>query len=86
MYHLYILKSKNFPRHYIGITENLEGRLAKHNDAGVQSTKPYRPWQMIYIENFGTKKEAREREIFLKKTAKARTALFEQIDNNGPIV
>ncbi|MCK9352321.1 MAG: GIY-YIG nuclease family protein [Candidatus Pacebacteria bacterium] len=73
------MKSINFPRHYIGITENLENRLAKHNGAGVQSTKAYRPWKMAYHEKFSTKTEARKREIYLKKTAGARHELFVKI-------
>ena len=86
MCYLYILKSEEYGRHYIGITENIENRLAKHNGGGVESTKAFRPWKMVYTEKFVTKTEARKREIYLKKHGRERTELFEKIKNNGPIV
>lgn len=86
MYFLYILGSKKFSRHYIGITEDIENRIAKHNSGSVKSTKAFRPWDMLYRERFENKTEARKREIFLKKSASARTKLFAKIANIGPIV
>ena len=82
MFYLYVLQSKN-GRHYIGITADLEKRLIKHNNGGVRSTKSYRPWQVIYREGVIDKISARKREIFLKRTAKAREDLFR---DSGAIV
>lgn len=79
MFYLYILKNRQ-GRHYIGITATIQKRLATHNNGGVKSTKPYRPWLLVYHESFGSKKDARLRELFLKKTAKARKELFEKIE------
>ena len=79
MYYLYVLKSTIAPRHYIGITDNLEKRLAKHNSASVKSTKPYRPWQLAYYEDFTDKTSARKQEIYLKKNFKTREELFKKI-------
>jgi len=79
MYYLYILKSLARNRHYIGITGNLENRLRKHNTGNVISTKPYRPWKLVSSEIFTDKTSARKREIFLKRTAKARKELFDKI-------
>lgn len=81
-WYLYVLASLKSPRHYIGITSDLENRLSKHNQGGVRSTKPYRPWQMVYTEKFANKTDARKREIFLKKTAKARQETFAENENN----
>ena len=84
MYHLYILKSENRDWHYIGITANIENRLAEHNAGAVKSTKGCRPLTLLYRESFSDKTIARKREIFLKRNAKARKELFEKI--NAPIV
>lgn len=82
MYYLYILKSLKYERHYIGITNDVLKRLAKHNSGSVKSTKAYRPWIIFLKEEFLDKTMARKREIFLKKTTKARIELY----TNGPIV
>ncbi len=71
-------------RHYIGITDDVEQRLKTHNAGGVRSTKPYRPWRIGYIENYQTRTEARKREIFLKRTARARNDIFASIDHEAP--
>ena len=43
-FYVYILQSEKDPgRFYIGFTEDLEGRLARHNAGEVPSTAPYRP-------------------------------------------
>ena len=79
MYYLYILKSIAHNWHYIGITANLENRLAEHNSGEVKSTKAYKPLNLIYTETFINKMTARKREIHLKKNAKARKELFKLI-------
>ena len=83
MYYLYILKSSG-GRHYIGISADVKNRVAEHNGGEVKSTKAFRPWEVVHVEKFADKTEARKRELFLKKTARARTELFETID--GAIV
>ena len=80
MFFLYILKSQRSGRHYIGITEDPEQRLAKHNKGDVRSTKAFRPWGLVYREEFLNKSDARRREIFLKKTARARNDIFDTIE------
>ena len=83
MYYLYILENEKIRRHYIGTTENVELRIAKHNKGDVRSTKAYRPWKVAHIEKFTDKTEARKREIFLKKNAKARSELYNEISKNS---
>ena len=80
MHYLYILKSSIREWHYIGIAEDVEARLRKHNGGSVRSTKAYRPLRVVHTEVFHDKTSARKRELFLKKTARARTELFERID------
>ena len=65
MYHVYILKSERNGKHYIGYTEDLETRLLAHNSGKVRSTKAYKPYKLIYKEEYEDKNIARNREIFL---------------------
>jgi putative endonuclease len=65
-YFVYILESINFGRIYIGSTSDLILRIKDHNSGGTKSTKPYRPWMLIYSEVYQTKTEATRREWYLK--------------------
>ena len=66
-------------RHYVGFTNDVDARLQKHNAGDVRSTKAYRPWNLLYTESYNDKTSARKRELFLKKNARARRELFEQL-------
>ncbi len=65
-YYLYILQSLKIKRFYIGVTTDPMQRLKKHNNGSTKSTKPYRPWKIIYLEKFDNKQKAYQREFFLK--------------------
>jgi len=45
---VYILYSETFQRYYIGQTNNLSDRIARHNAGYVSSTEPYRPWKIVF--------------------------------------
>jgi len=66
MFFVYFLKSEKNDDVYIGSTENIERRLALHNAGKVRSTKPCRPWRLLGSEIYATRKEAVQRERFLK--------------------
>ena len=66
MFTVYVLKSKNHNFHYIGHTKNLDKRLKAHNYGKVKSTKAYKPFKVIYTENFDSKSKAFKREMYLK--------------------
>ena len=66
MYYVYVLKSKNNFRFYVGLTANIETRLEQHNKGMTKSTKPYRPWELFFFETLETRLLARKREIYLK--------------------
>ncbi|MEK7087395.1 MAG: GIY-YIG nuclease family protein [Patescibacteria group bacterium] len=68
-YFVYILKSQKTKRFYIGYTTNLEIRLKEHNVGMTRSTKPFRPWKIIYFEKFLDKNKAFKREWHLKHPA-----------------
>ena len=64
---VYILKSSRFNKIYIGFTSNLIQRFYAHNYRSNKGyTKHYRPWKVIHVEFFQDKKEAIQREKFLK--------------------
>ena len=66
MAHLYILKN-NYNKYYIGITEiGVAGRLKRHNNGDVKSTKTNSPWYVIRVENFASMSEARKGEKQIK--------------------
>ena len=69
MIFVYILYSKKHRKFYVGMTENISNRLHSHNSGYVKSTKPYTPWELINIEEFKTRIEARKREKYLKSAA-----------------
>ena len=66
MFFMYVLKSLRDENLYIGLTENVEARLIRHNQGKVPSTKYRRPLQLIYTEECPDRKQARKREKFLK--------------------
>ena len=66
MYYVYVIESTTNGRRYTGSTENIDERLKNHNSGKVRSTKAYRPYKIVYTEEFGTRTEARKKENFLK--------------------
>jgi putative endonuclease len=62
----YILKSELDGTYYYGHTKDLEGRLKKHNDGKVRSTKSKKPWMLHYYEEYDSKSKAYKRELFFK--------------------
>ncbi len=63
---VYVLRSKDYDRFYIGMTSNLEKRLKEHNSGKTKSTKYYKPWNLFFYETFDNRSEARKREKWLK--------------------
>lgn len=55
---LYILKSKVCEKYYIGISQNPERRLEFHNTVEKGFTLRYRPWEIVFIKECESKKEA----------------------------
>ncbi|MBT3174010.1 MAG: GIY-YIG nuclease family protein [Lentimicrobiaceae bacterium] len=66
MYFVYVLKSEIENRLYKGMTNDIDRRVYEHNHGKNKSTKPYRPWKLVYKEEFSTFEEARKRELFFK--------------------
>ncbi|MCX6149750.1 MAG: GIY-YIG nuclease family protein [Ignavibacteriales bacterium] len=66
MYTVYAIKSLVRNYIYVGLTSNLDERLNRHNNGYERTTKPYRPFVIIYKEKCSTRIEARKREIYFK--------------------
>ena len=67
MFTVYVLYSSKNNKIYIGFTSNLEARIKSHNELGTKGwTLRYRPWEIIYTEDFKSKAEAMRREKELK--------------------
>ncbi len=66
MYKVYVLKSLIAKKSYVGITDDIQRRLAQHNSGNRYYTKRYKPWKIVYTENFTDREEARKREKYFK--------------------
>ncbi|OGF99462.1 hypothetical protein A2Y99_00355 [Candidatus Gottesmanbacteria bacterium RBG_13_37_7] len=65
-YYVYILQSEKDGSLYIGYTSNLKTRFRAHNSGEGPSTKPFRPYSLIYYEAFLNRIDAKNREAYLK--------------------
>ena len=62
MYYVYALLSEVDHRIYVGMSYHPEKRLIEHNAGEVTSTRPYRPWKMIYCKLVGKDRSAARQE------------------------
>lgn len=72
-YGVYILFSEKDKHLYVGQSNDIDKRLARHNAGQVNATKYRRPLVCIHREHFETRSEAMKRESFLKSLWGART-------------
>ena len=66
MYVVYAISSETHNYIYVGLTKNIDLRLKRHNDGRERTTKFYRPFELIYLEDCRTRPEARVREKYWK--------------------
>jgi putative endonuclease len=66
MYYAYVLKSLSFDFYYKGHCQNIEKRLAEHNSGMTSSIKKYKPFKVVYFEEFESRTEAIKREKYFK--------------------
>jgi putative endonuclease len=67
VYYVYILKSLKDGIYYKGVSENYRARLEAHNRGESTYTSSHVPWELIYVEEHATKKDALIREKKLKR-------------------
>ena len=79
--YVYILGSRDAAgqRSYVGWTNDLDARLAKHNNGtGARSTRG-RTWVLLYAERYLTRGPAMSREWHLKRDRKFRKTLLDAL-------
>ena len=66
-YYVYLLIDVTTETHrYTGVTEDLQARLAKHNDGEVPHTSKFKPWRIQTAIAFDNKEKAVAFEDYLK--------------------
>lgn len=65
-YYTYVLQSKKNNQLYTGFTSDLRKRFNQHNNNENTYTKGRGPFELIYYEACKDKKDASQREIYLK--------------------
>lgn len=66
MVFVYVLRSLKDRKLYIGLTNDMERRFVEHNSGKNESTKPRRPFELLFYEALPSLEEAIEREKFYK--------------------
>jgi putative endonuclease len=74
------LKSINNSWYYIGSTKNLKKRFKEHNSGMSKSAKFYKPFELVYYEDYPCYSLARKREIDLKKNGQQKEILFKKLE------
>ena len=83
LFYVYLIKTiKGFKnKSYVGFTNNIKNRLAKHNEnKGAKATRGYK-WKLIYKKRFVNKSKAMSYEYKLKNDRKERTSLIKLIND-----
>ncbi len=65
-FYVYLLESIKSGNLYIGYTKDLVRRVKEHNLGQNISTKPYKPWRLIYYEACRNEEDAKRREHYCK--------------------
>ena len=63
VYTIYSIKSKII---CVGLSVNPIKGLQEHNYGMTKSTKPHRPWSILYKEKIGSRIDTRKKEKYLK--------------------
>ena len=66
MFHVYAISSLKHNYIYVGLTQEINKRIRKHNKGWERTTKFYKPFELIYSEVCKTRVQARVREKYWK--------------------
>ena len=80
-FYTYVLLSLKDRQFYIGYSSNLKQRIKDHFDGKNTSTKPRRPFKLIYFEGHLSKLDAMRREKYFK-TEKGKSSLRQMCRNS----
>ena len=81
-YFVYIIFSLSGDCYYKGFSENPYQRLQQHKNGESNFTSRFTDWELIYLENFETKREALKREKGLKKYSKDQIKALTKLSKN----
>ena len=84
-YFIYILKSINYDKTYIGITNNLERRLKEHNAGKSIYTRRFKPWEIVYTEELPDRTAARKKEKYFKSSTGRKKVKLILNNNNAHV-
>jgi len=82
MNYVYLIQDTINKNIYIGFSTNLKERLKKHNINSVKSTKNKGKWELVYCEIYKSEKDARIRELALKKQGRQKEFLLNNLKNS----
>ena len=83
MWYFYVIQSqKDLNYFYKGSTNNLDRRLASHNNGEVFSSSPYRPYKLVYYEAYLHEFAARIRESAVKTSGSVSVPLLKRIKDS----
>lgn len=82
---VYVLGWADKSRHltYVGWTNDLDKRVARHNAGTGARTTRGRTWVLLHFERFATRQEAMSREWYLKRDRAFRKLLAQGIVRPG---
>jgi putative endonuclease len=66
MFSVYAISSETRNYIYVGLTSNLAKRIEFHNSGYERTTSHYRPFRLIFCEEFPDRPTARLKEKYLK--------------------
>ena len=66
MWHYVYILENTHGKHYVGLTDDLNRRLAEHNRGHIPSTAKHMPWKFCHFAAFPERKTAAEYELYLK--------------------
>ena len=67
MFHIYAISSEIKNYIYVGMSEDVEKRVLRHNSGREKTTRPYKPFKLIFTECVSAdRKEVRKREKYWK--------------------
>ncbi len=72
MFYVYILRSQDSKKYYVGSTQDVTNRLREHNQGETRSTRQGIPWEIVHVEEFQTRRDAIRKENQIKARGIAR--------------
>ena len=66
MHYVYLIKSSQTGKVYVGLTTDIDRRFKEHNRGKVGSTQSAMPWELATYVVFSNKEKAKDFEKYLK--------------------